>query len=69
MELVVTEHLYGNYDNPEGDLTSWRSPPMLDAYAAALAESGEFDDAVDWQEYALRLLPSQSRAEPIARAQ
>ena len=25
LELVVTEHLYNNYPNPEGDLTNWRS--------------------------------------------
>lgn len=25
LELVVTEHLYDNYPNPEGDLTNWRS--------------------------------------------
>lgn len=25
LELVVTEYLYGNYENPEGDLTNWRS--------------------------------------------
>jgi ribonuclease III len=25
LELVVTEHLYNNYENPEGELTSWRS--------------------------------------------
>lgn len=25
LELVVTEYLYNNYDNPEGDLTNWRS--------------------------------------------
>lgn len=25
LELVVTEHLYSNYENPEGDLTNWRS--------------------------------------------
>lgn len=25
MELVVTEYLYLNYPNPEGDLTNWRS--------------------------------------------
>ena len=25
LELVVTEHLYKNYPNPEGDLTNWRS--------------------------------------------
>jgi ribonuclease-3 len=25
LELAVTEHLYGKYKNPEGDLTNWRS--------------------------------------------
>ncbi len=25
LELVVTEYLYSNYSNPEGDLTNWRS--------------------------------------------
>lgn len=25
LELVVTEHLYANFPNPEGDLTNWRS--------------------------------------------
>lgn len=25
LELVVTEYLYRNYDNPEGDLTNWRA--------------------------------------------
>jgi ribonuclease-3 len=25
LELVVTEHLYGNYPNPEGDMTNWRA--------------------------------------------
>ncbi len=25
LELVVTEHLYKNYDNPEGELTNWRA--------------------------------------------
>ncbi|MFO0702485.1 MAG: ribonuclease III domain-containing protein [Candidatus Andersenbacteria bacterium] len=25
LELVVTEYLYANYPNPEGDLTNWRS--------------------------------------------
>lgn len=25
LELVVTEHLFENYDNPEGELTNWRA--------------------------------------------
>jgi len=25
LELIVTEHLYNNYPNPEGDMTNWRA--------------------------------------------
>ncbi len=25
LELIVTEHLYENYENPEGELTNWRA--------------------------------------------
>src|SRR3989344_7528388 len=25
LELVVTEHLYANYPNPEGEMTNWRA--------------------------------------------
>ena len=25
LELVVTEHLYKNYPNPEGEMTNWRA--------------------------------------------
>lgn len=25
LELVVTEHLFSNFDNPEGEMTSWRA--------------------------------------------
>jgi ribonuclease-3 len=25
LELIVTQHLYNNYPNPEGDLTNWRA--------------------------------------------
>lgn len=25
LELIVTEYLYGNYSNPEGELTNWRA--------------------------------------------
>ncbi|MBI4142495.1 ribonuclease III, partial [Candidatus Uhrbacteria bacterium] len=25
IELVITEHLYKNFENPEGDLTNWRA--------------------------------------------
>lgn len=40
LELIVTEHLYRNYSNPEGELTNWRSAlvkgEMLSKVAARL---------------------------------
>lgn len=40
LELIVTDHLYQNYDNPEGELTNWRSAlvkgPMLSKIASEL---------------------------------
>lgn len=38
LELVVTDHLYRTYDNPEGDLTSWRSAVVRGEKLAVLAE-------------------------------
>src|SRR5262249_44857116 len=50
------------------DLTGWSLPPMLNAHAAALAEAARFDEAADWQEAAVMLLPSDDRAAPDYRA-
>jgi len=38
LELVVTDHLYRNYPNPEGDLTNWRSALVKTESLAAVAE-------------------------------
>ncbi len=38
LELVVTEHLYANYPNPEGELTNWRAALVN---AKALAETAK----------------------------
>lgn len=38
LELVVTDHLYATYPNPEGELTSWRSALVKTESLAALAE-------------------------------
>ena len=38
LELAVTEHLYGNYPNPEGELTNWRAALVN---AKALAETAK----------------------------
>jgi tetratricopeptide (TPR) repeat protein len=44
------------------DLTAWSLPPLLNAHAAALAEAARFDEADDWQEAAVMLLPSDDLA-------
>lgn len=41
LELVVTDHLYSTYPNPEGELTSWRSALVKTESLAALAEKLE----------------------------
>jgi ribonuclease III len=41
LELVVTDHLYRNYPNPEGDLTNWRSALVKTESLSAVAEKLE----------------------------
>lgn len=41
LELVVTDHLYCNYQNPEGELTSWRSALVKTESLASVAEKLE----------------------------
>lgn len=38
LELVVTDHLYRTYDNPEGELTSWRSALVRGEMLGGIAE-------------------------------
>ena len=41
LELVVTEYLYNNYENPEGELTTWRSALVNgDSLAGIASELG-----------------------------
>ncbi len=40
-----------------GELDGWKHPGFLGTYAAANAEVGQFDKAVEWQEKAVALLP------------
>ncbi len=41
LELVVTEYLYGNYEEPEGTLTNWRSALVrTESISAAAAKAG-----------------------------
>jgi ribonuclease III len=41
LELVVTDYLYRNYPNPEGDLTNWRSALVKTESLAAVATALE----------------------------
>lgn len=47
LEIIVTEHLYKNYDNPEGELTAWRSALVN---AKTLADIGR---ELDFEEFLL----------------
>lgn len=44
LELVVTEHLYRTYANPEGDLTNWRAALVNAITLAGLARGLEFEE-------------------------
>src|SRR5947209_9413956 len=41
LELVVTDYLYRNYSNPEGDLTNWRSALVKTESLSSVAEKLE----------------------------
>ena len=62
LELVVTEYLYGNYDEPEGILTNWRS-------ALVRTESISEAAAREGFEPLLRLSRGEKRGSERARQQ
>ena len=43
------------------ELTQWKNANDLDTLAAAYAEVGEFDEAVEWQEKAIQLTTDAER--------
>ncbi len=43
LELVVTEYLYKNFENPEGELTNWRSALVKGEHLAEVAKRLGFD--------------------------
>lgn len=62
LELVVTEFLYGNYDEPEGVLTNWRSSLVRTESIGAAAAKFDFEPL-------LRLSKGEKRGTDRARAQ
>jgi len=44
LELVVTEYLYKNYPNPEGELTNWRASLVNGQMLATLAKKIELEE-------------------------
>ncbi|MDI6882872.1 MAG: ribonuclease III [Patescibacteria group bacterium] len=59
LELLVTEHLFKNYKNPEGELTNWRAALVNSKSLAKIAKDLGFD------EY---LLLSRGEAKDIGKA-
>lgn len=62
LELVVTEYLYGNFKDPEGILTNWRSALVRTESIGAAAARYEFEPL-------LRLSRGEKRGTERARAQ
>lgn len=62
LELVVTEYLYRNYEEPEGILTNWRSALVRTESIGAAAERLHFNDY-------LRLSRGEKRGSERARQQ
>jgi ribonuclease-3 len=62
LELVVTEYLYGNYAEPEGILTNWRSSLVRTESIGAAAARYDFEPL-------LRLSRGEKRGTERARAQ
>ncbi|MBI2050981.1 MAG: ribonuclease III [Parcubacteria group bacterium] len=44
LELVVTEHLYGRYPNPEGELTNWRAALVNSTTLAASSREAGLEE-------------------------
>jgi ribonuclease-3 len=62
LELIVTEYLYNNYDDPEGILTNWRSSLVRTESIGAAAAKFGFEPL-------LRLSRGERRGTDRARAQ
>jgi len=59
LELIVTQYLYGNFSNPEGELTSWRSALVNGEMLAKVAQE------IGVEKY---LMMSRGEAKDVGRA-
>ena len=46
LELIVTEYLYNNYDNPEGELTNWRASLVNSKMLSEIAQKIDLNDCL-----------------------
>ena len=46
LELIVTEYLYNKYDNPEGELTSWRAALVNSKMLSKIASDLNFNEYI-----------------------
>lgn len=44
LELIVTEYLYNNYDNPEGELTNWRASLVNSKILSSIASDLDLEE-------------------------
>lgn len=44
LEIIVTEYLYKNYDNPEGELTNWRASLVNAKMLSTIAQDLKIED-------------------------
>jgi ribonuclease-3 len=68
LELVVTEHLYRNYPNPEGELTNWRAALVNARMLAELAQELHLDDFLYLSKGERRDANSKARLSILANA-
>lgn len=46
LEIIVTEHLFNNYPNPEGELTNWRASLVNSKMLAQIAREINFENCL-----------------------
>lgn len=68
LELVVTEHLYNNYPNPEGELTNWRAALVNARMLAELAQEMQLDNFLFLSKGERRDANSKARLSILANA-